>query len=111
MKAWVDIRMFRKLDFPCRVADVYERVTAQIVAALENGVRPWHQPWNAAHAAGRIGGFAEAQWDAAYADILAGSDVIRYVNLGNPEAILISDERVVQRAMVESGVPSGKRAP
>ena len=35
-------------------ADVYERVTAQIVAALESGVRPWHQPWNAAHAAGRI---------------------------------------------------------
>lgn len=35
-------------------ADVYERVTAQIVAALEKGVRPWHQPWNAAHAAGRI---------------------------------------------------------
>jgi antirestriction protein ArdC len=35
-------------------ADVYERVTAQIVAELEKGVRPWHQPWNAAHAAGRI---------------------------------------------------------
>lgn len=49
-----------------------------------------------------MGGFTEAQWDVAYADILAGSDVIRYVNLGNPEAILISDERVVRRAMVES---------
>ena len=35
-------------------ADVYERVTAQVVAALEKGFRPWHQPWNAAHAAGRI---------------------------------------------------------
>lgn len=35
-------------------ADVYERVTAQVIAALEKGVRPWHQPWNAAHAAGRI---------------------------------------------------------
>lgn len=34
--------------------DVYERITAQIVADLEQGVRPWHKPWNAEHAAGRI---------------------------------------------------------
>lgn len=34
--------------------DVYERVTAQIVAELEKGVRPWLKPWNAEHAAGRI---------------------------------------------------------
>lgn len=35
-------------------ADVYERVTAQIVAELEKGERPWFKPWNAEHAAGRI---------------------------------------------------------
>lgn len=34
--------------------DVYERVTNKIVEALERGVRPWLQPWNAQHAAGRI---------------------------------------------------------
>src|ERR1700688_1719507 len=34
--------------------DVYTRVTSQIVEALEQGVRPWHKPWNAEHAAGRI---------------------------------------------------------
>ena len=34
--------------------DVYEKITNQIVAALEQGVRPWHQPWNAEHSAGRI---------------------------------------------------------
>ena len=34
--------------------DVYERITAQIVAELEQGVRPWLKPWNAEHAAGRI---------------------------------------------------------
>ena len=34
--------------------DVYERITNQIVAELENGVRPWMKPWNAEHAAGRI---------------------------------------------------------
>ncbi|MBN9509163.1 MAG: DUF1738 domain-containing protein [Alphaproteobacteria bacterium] len=34
--------------------DVYGRVTAQIVTALESGVRPWFQPWSVAHAAGRI---------------------------------------------------------
>ena len=35
-------------------ADVYERITNQIVAELEKGVRPWLKPWNAEHAAGRI---------------------------------------------------------
>jgi antirestriction protein ArdC len=34
--------------------DVYTRVTDRIVAALEQGVHPWMQPWNAEHAAGRI---------------------------------------------------------
>jgi antirestriction protein ArdC len=34
--------------------DVYSRVTSQIVASLEQGVRPWVKPWNAEHAAGRI---------------------------------------------------------
>jgi antirestriction protein ArdC len=37
-----------------QTADLYQRVTAQIVACLEQGVRPWHKPWNAEHAAGRI---------------------------------------------------------
>jgi antirestriction protein ArdC len=35
-------------------ADVYTRVTDSIIAQLEQGARPWHKPWNAAHAAGRI---------------------------------------------------------
>lgn len=35
-------------------ADVYQRVTDQIVAELEKGVRPWMKPWNAEHAEGRI---------------------------------------------------------
>ena len=34
--------------------DLYTRVTDQIVAELEAGVRPWVQPWNAAHAAGEV---------------------------------------------------------
>jgi antirestriction protein ArdC len=34
--------------------DVYSRVTNRIVEQLERGVRPWHQPWNARHAAGSI---------------------------------------------------------
>ena len=33
---------------------MYSRITAQIVASLEHGVRPWVRPWNAEHAAGRI---------------------------------------------------------
>ncbi|MCZ2110717.1 MAG: ssDNA-binding domain-containing protein [Dehalococcoidia bacterium] len=34
--------------------DVYTRVTDQIIAELEKGVRPWLKPWSADHAAGRI---------------------------------------------------------
>jgi len=34
--------------------DIYTRVTAKIVASLEQGVRPWIRPWNAENAAGRI---------------------------------------------------------
>jgi len=34
--------------------DLYTRITAQIVASLESGVRPWVKPWNAEHAAGSI---------------------------------------------------------
>lgn len=34
--------------------DVYTRVTNHIVAQLEQGIRPWHKPWAAEHAAGRI---------------------------------------------------------
>jgi antirestriction protein ArdC len=34
--------------------DVYERVTNSIIAALENGVRPWHRPWSGNDAVSRI---------------------------------------------------------
>jgi len=34
--------------------DIYSRITGQIIAALEQGVKPWTQPWNAAHAAGPV---------------------------------------------------------
>jgi antirestriction protein ArdC len=34
--------------------DVYARVTAKIVASLEQGVRPWVKPWSVEHTAGRI---------------------------------------------------------
>src|SRR5690606_765171 len=35
-------------------SNVYSRITDQIVAELEKGVRPWHKPWNAGHVAGPI---------------------------------------------------------
>ena len=34
--------------------DVYQRITDKIVSQLEQGVRPWMQPWSAAHTEGRI---------------------------------------------------------
>jgi len=33
---------------------IYKKITDQIVMKLEHGVRPWHQPWNVEHSAGRI---------------------------------------------------------
>lgn len=35
-------------------SDVYTRVTANIIADLEQGVRTWQRPWNAENAAGNI---------------------------------------------------------
>ena len=34
--------------------DVYTRITNAIVADLEQGVRPWVQPWESSHAAGEV---------------------------------------------------------
>jgi antirestriction protein ArdC len=34
--------------------DVYERITNRIIEALEQGVRPWVQPWSTGHASRRI---------------------------------------------------------
>jgi antirestriction protein ArdC len=34
------------------IRDVYSRITGKIIADLEQGIRPWHKPWNADHAAG-----------------------------------------------------------
>ena len=36
------------------IKDVYSRITARIIADLEQGVRPWMKPWSSEHAAGRI---------------------------------------------------------
>lgn len=44
------------------------------------------------------GGFDETKWQAIFDDILAGSDVIRYVNLGNPESIILFDPEGMRNA-------------
>lgn len=45
--------MSRKERNQTRV-DVYARITERIAAQLEEGVRPWIQPWSAGNATGRI---------------------------------------------------------
>jgi antirestriction protein ArdC len=35
-------------------SDIYTRITDGIIKSLEQGVKPWTQPWNARHAAGPI---------------------------------------------------------
>ena len=37
-----------------KLTDVYTRVTSRIVADLEQGVRPWVQPWKGENAVGRV---------------------------------------------------------
>ena len=32
---------------PNNRGDIYTRITDQIIAALEQGIKPWTQPWNA----------------------------------------------------------------
>ena len=39
---------------PLDTRDVYSRVTARIVADLEQGVCPWMNPWSSEHVDGRI---------------------------------------------------------
>ena len=34
--------------------DIYTRITNQIVASLEQGVRPWSRPWSGENVATRI---------------------------------------------------------
>ena len=34
--------------------DIYQKITNQIIAALERGPAPWVKPWNGEHMAGRI---------------------------------------------------------
>lgn len=45
--------MSRKEKNETRV-DIHARITERIVAQLEEGVRPWAQPWRAGHMKGRI---------------------------------------------------------
>lgn len=44
----------RKRSATTKREDVYARITNQVIAQLESGVRPWMKPWDAEHAAGRI---------------------------------------------------------
>lgn len=34
--------------------EIYETITQSIIIEMENGTRPWVQPWAASHAAGSI---------------------------------------------------------
>ncbi|HEX8241058.1 MAG TPA: CHAT domain-containing protein [Allosphingosinicella sp.] len=43
------------------------------------------------------GAVEPATWDSRVPDMIAGSDAIRYLHLGNPEAILVSSPQVVEK--------------
>ncbi|MDX8357760.1 hypothetical protein [Sphingopyxis terrae] len=54
------------------------------------------------------GAIDRAAWDARIPDLIAGSDAIRYLHLGNPEAILLSSPEVVDtlEALVKFADPA-----
>ena len=83
----------RRLLRPEQVHDIQLRGNLVLNPHREN----WLELWSAE--CRRAGGFDEATWQSAFDDILAASDVIRYTSLGNPESILISDERVERSAL------------
>jgi hypothetical protein len=43
----------------------------------------------------KVGGFSLEAWNAAFSEIVATSDAIRYVHVGNPESILITNQTVL----------------
>jgi hypothetical protein len=45
----------------------------------------------------RVGGFGPEVWDTAFTEIVATSDAIRYVHVGNPESILVTNYAVLDR--------------
>ncbi len=49
----MEVRTMKRKESAER-CDIYTRITGKIVAQLEQGVRPWIQPWSAGHATGRI---------------------------------------------------------
>lgn len=48
------------------------------------------------------GGFDDIVWRKNFNDILAASDVIRYVQVGNPESILLADKPTIDAALAEA---------
>lgn len=45
----------------------------------------------------RLGGLGPEVWGAAFTEIVAASDAIRYVHVGNPESILVTNHAVLDR--------------
>jgi hypothetical protein len=73
-----DILLETLLDLNPLRADWYERLAKRVVAS---------------------GDLDKSIWDRDVQDLIAGSDAIRYLHLGNPESILISGPNVLQKAL------------
>jgi antirestriction protein ArdC len=48
------MRQENKINGSGNRVDIYTKITGRIVAALEEGVRPWVQPWSTGHLEGRV---------------------------------------------------------
>lgn len=78
-----------------------QNVVKQIMLDTNQDLNPLRPDWfeRLAERVKTASGVDQQQWESRSADIIAGSDAIRYLHVGNPESILVADERVAQAAM------------
>ncbi len=73
-----ELRLQGNLDLNPIKFDWFERLTERTSAACQ---------------------IAREAWDMELADIIAASDAIRYLHIGNPEAIMVADHRTTENAL------------
>jgi hypothetical protein len=78
-----DLLLETNMDLNPFRPDWYERLSERLIAACK---------------------ISTAVWEVSASEAIAGSDAIRYLHLGNPESIIVADERVTAKLAALSGL-------
>ena len=89
-KTRADLLLQTNMDLNPLKPSWYERMTERVLAACEP---------------------APANFERELADIIAASDAIRYLHLGNPESIMIADHRATTQALGQAGLLTPSKHP